>query len=266
MSEILIQRHGMVWLEDTNLNENKLKHSFSTRIGGVSYFPKEDLNLSYRAEENQKNVRTNLIRWTHALGIPWENLVVGEQVHGSQAAVVTMEDFGRGAFTSNEAINGVDALITREKGVPLMAFFADCVPVILFDAKRGVLGLVHAGWKGIVQKNTEKAVRSMESLGARSSSMQVYIGPSIGKNHFMVGPEVQSAFQDAGFAKWIDVIDGDIYIDLQRCMLQSLLSIGVKEENITVSSYDTWEEETLFFSYRREGSQTGRMAAIAMMS
>jgi hypothetical protein len=266
IQEITIKENGFAWIQAEPLLQLGLLHGFSTRLGGSSQEPYGTLNLGLHVNDNQKTVIANRAGWAKAMGFSLDKSVWGEQIHGSEAAYVTDEHYGRGALSFKETISGVDGLFTDIPGIPLMAVFADCVPVFIYDSVRKCIGIVHAGWRGIVSHNTEKTIERMEGLlGSRRSDMSIYIGPCIGKVRYGVDNRVNNQFERAGYGKHIVQRSGLHYIDLRNALADALIDFGVAKKNVCVSSYCTYEEETLFYSHRRDKGQTGRMAGVIMM-
>ncbi len=195
---MFVRRHRAginVWQVDSWTDLGVL-HGFSDRFGGVSRGPYASLNVGLHVGDEPADVIENRRRLCRALGVDPESLVVGEQVHGIQVAVVTAADKGRGAFSLTDVVPGVDALITDTPGVALFAMYADCVPVFLYDPRRRAVGLAHAGWKGTVAGIARRTVQAMhETFGSRPADMYARpIGPSIGPCCYEVGPEVAGQF------------------------------------------------------------------------
>ena len=128
---------------------------------------------------------------------------------------------------------------------------ADCLPVYFFDQKNKVVGIAHAGWRG-VENGIVKEVIGMLKDDYRSSAsdISVFVGPHIGACHFAVGNEVADKF----FA-WPDCIisrEGKSYIDLAGVVRKQLASVGVLGEKINISPECTYCLPEKFFSYRRD--------------
>ena len=158
-----------------------------TRQGGVSPQPWAALNVGGTVGDDPQRVLENRQRTFHALGLELESLYDVWQVHGTQ---VVCADAPRPA---EQAHLRADAILTDRPGVTLFMRFADCVPVFLYDPTRKVIGLVHAGWKGTVQRAAAEAVAVMEAqYGSRADDILAAIGPSIGAHHYEVGAEVSS--------------------------------------------------------------------------
>ncbi len=163
-------------------------------------------------------------------------------------------------------IGDTDALITSEPGLFVCVQTADCVPVLLFDPVKKVVAAVHAGWKGTISKIAGKTIEKMtETFGSNPQDIVAGIGPSIHMHDYEVGPEVVQAVE-ANFSNAPSLLKpsmnkGHAYFDLWEANQTVLIQSGVKEENIEIMGLCSYEHAGLFFSARREGSETGRMVS-----
>ena len=104
-------------------------------------------------------MQENRQRFATAFFLNADDLVTAQQVHGTAFSYVSREDKGRGAKEQNSAFADTDALITREKKLPLLLGFADCVPLIIYAPHNSIVAVVHAGWRGTLEKIAAKVVR-----------------------------------------------------------------------------------------------------------
>lgn len=263
----LLERNGVQWLVFEHfVKYPNLVHGFSTRIGGVSHPPFASLNLAFHVGDDQAAVVENRRRYCAALNLRLEDLTAGEQVHGDKVRVVVGEDRGCGAFAYDTAFSGTDAFITNEPGVVLSSYYADCVPLFIYDPVRQVLGLAHGGWKGTVKRIGARAIETMShSFGTKAGDCLVGIGPSVGQCCYEVDENVVTPLRNE-FPEWEDFLqkkaNGRWDLDLWATNRQVFLDAGVKAENIEVSGLCTACRTDLFFSYRAEHGETGRMASI----
>jgi hypothetical protein len=180
------------------------------------------------------------------------------QVH---SADVIVAEAPRGA---RDYLAKADALITDRPEVTLFLRFADCVPILLFDPKRRVVGLVHAGWRGTLSKIVAATVHAMVAqYGCRPADIQAGIGPSIGPCHYAVGPEVVAQARAAFPGKADDLlvpVNNHYHLDLWAANACALRATGV--EQIDVSRICTACHTDDFFSHRGEQGRTGRFGAL----
>jgi YfiH family protein len=250
-----------------NLSRYKgIDHFVSTRMGGHSLQPYEALNLSFQVGDDPKRVLDNRKSLTETLKTPLTSLTIAEQVHDARVTVVTEEMGGKGSIRHEEAIANTDALITRQAGICLMVLLADCVPILLCDPVKGVVGAVHAGWKGTLQLIAQKTVTAIrEEFGSSPEDVVAGIGPSIGPCCYEVGPEIVSKVEDV-LENSQEIFkqtssDGKGKLDLWKANLKQLVGAGVPKENIEIAGMCTSHHHDLFYSYRYEGGRTGRFGA-----
>lgn len=195
----------------------------------------------------------------HSCEADEKKFIFPRQTHSDNIAVVN-------SAMSKNTIDNTDALITGEPGLFVCVQTADCVPVLLFDPVKKVVAAVHAGWKGTITKIAGKTVAKMtESFGCNPADIIAGIGPSIHMHAYEVGPEVVEAVE-ANFSNSPALLKpsmnkGHAYFDLWEANQTILQEAGIKEENIEVIGLCSFEHADLFFSARREGSETGRMVS-----
>jgi polyphenol oxidase len=169
----------------------------TTRAGGVSRGPYESLNMGLAVHDDPAAVLENRRRVAAAIGAGLEDFVFSRQVHGRGVRIVAARDRGTGAFGYDESVPEADVLVTADPSVVLAILTADCTPVVLHDPVAGVLGAVHAGWRGTVARACAAAVEAMAGLGASPGSIVACLGPAIGADRYQVGDEVAEAATSA---------------------------------------------------------------------
>lgn len=267
---MLKKEKGVEYFEIPAFAQTELvAHGFSTVKGGISEGCYSGLNLAFHTGDVPEAVLNNRAIFSQALGIESAHLVCGEQVHGEQIVKVTKEDLGKGAFEPKKSIKATDALITAEKNVPLITFYADCVPIFFLDPIKKVIGLAHAGWKGTVAKIGAKTVKQMQlEFNCQAENILVGIGPSIGPCHYEVDLPVMVKFQEAFPNYWEKLLsfsgNEKAQLNLWEANAYQLREIGILNENITIAKNCTVCQTEYFYSYRAQG-KTGRMAAIIML-
>lgn len=245
-----------------------VKHAFSGRRGGFSQGIFGTLNLSILTDDEPDLVLANRHKFFTALGIKPECLVNAEQVHGDNIYQVTLKDKGRGAFERDTVIPATDALMTNEKDVALLTFYADCVPVLFLDPFEKVIAVAHAGWKGTMAKIAAKTVLAMEKhYGTKPQNVLAGIGPSIGPCHYEVDRpvivEVEKAFPETNSFLLERKEDGLAYLNLWEANRRQLLEAGLVDENIVITGLCTYCFPEQFFSHR--AGISGRQAAVIML-
>lgn len=256
-----------VWFgKFSNFPEALVTHAISSRFGGVSQAPFDQMNLAMHNGDDIAAVRKNRALFCEAIHLDPRKLVTAEQVHSDQVLVVDQSYAGKGATDYTDAIKATDALITNCVNLPLMLFFADCVPVLIVDPVHRAIGISHAGWKGTVNKIAQKTILSMcENFGTQSQDCFVGIGPSIGPCCYEVNQEVIEQFsinfggdRNKIFKPFADKWKLDLWVANQL----QLEEIGVCADKIETCNICTACNAKLFFSYRADCAKTGRIAAV----
>lgn len=246
-----------------------IKHAISTRLGGISQSPFVSLNLGLHTGDEAVAVNDNRRRFCQAAGINYKNAVTAEQTHSDNIAIVSRQDIGKGATSYETSIPNTDALITNIPDLPLMLFFADCVPVLIADPVRKVIGVSHAGWKGTVAKIGQKTILKMqEEYNTNPADCLVGIGPSIGPCCYEVDSPVIEKVKESfnSLEKLVIPHQKAWHLDLWEANKLQMQEIGVKTKNIIISNICTSCNNELFFSYRAEHGKTGRIGAIISLS
>ena len=262
MKNFIISQQNNIWYGSFPLlSQNGFTNACSCRLHGESAVADGTLNLALHVGDNEKMVLRNRERFAQAIGVNAQHFTTCAQVHGSEIAVVDAKFVGAGALDLADTIAGTDALISNLPGVPLLLFYADCVPVLMADTKTGAVGLAHAGWRGTVAQIARKTVQAMQdSFGSQPKDIIAAIAPSIGQCCYEVDDFVRDkAVGYEEFFKPISKKDGKYMLDLWGYNKRQLVEAGVKEANIAVSGVCTAHNHELFYSYRAENGKTGRM-------
>ncbi|MFP7494168.1 peptidoglycan editing factor PgeF [Terribacillus saccharophilus] len=231
----------------------------TTKYNGVSKAPFDSLNMGLHVGDEPEDVIKNRELLAEDIQFPLDRWTLGEQVHGTEIAVVTKCEAGRGSKSLTDSIPSVDGLITNEKGMLLAAFFADCVPLYFYDAASGWIGMAHAGWRGTVADMAGKMVESLCAHGAGRDSLQAMVGPCISKNRYEVDDRIVQQIPGQFREKVLSPSAQDRHqLDLQALNRLYLLQAGIREGNIRTAAYCTYDHEA-FFSHREDQGKTGRM-------
>lgn len=195
------------------------------------------------------------------LGVTVGDIIVPRQTHSDNIAVITDD--------TADAYENTDALVTTLPGLVIGINTADCVPLLMYDAKARVAAAIHAGWRGTVARIAAKTVAAMTLLGASASEIRVLQGPSICPGCFEVGDEVVGQFADAGFP--VNRIcnrhqaTGKAHIDLREANVHALTETGVLRGNISDPAGCPHCTPGRFFSARRLGIASGRTFTAIML-
>lgn len=258
-------------------------HGFSTRSGGLSLLGEERvLNLGWAEWDTREAVEANRAAFLRGLGGGRMWLVTLEQCHSD---VMYLVDSPRA-----HELRG-DALVTRTPGLLLAVQTADCVPILLADARHRAVAAVHAGWRGTLARIAEKTLGRMRmEFDTRAEDVVAALGPAIGGCCYEVGPEVAQAFaaQFPEAREWFEgpfdrLAGGDdpapfpwlsmtppgheepaprVRLDLRAANRRQLESAGVPAAQIATNALCTACRRDLLFSHRGERGRTGRMMAV----
>ncbi len=252
--------HGeIIYYTFNSLNTFNLSHGVFTRHGGVSSPPYASLNIGGSNGDRTEDVLENRRRLFESLDLDRSNYYDVWQVHSSR--VIKTESARKQGDHQEQA----DAIITSSPGLSLLMRFGDCVPVLLYDPVKNVIGIVHAGWIGTLKRVCEAAVSEMANkFLSNAGDIIACIGPSIAVDHYEVGEEVLHQFE-VQFGKaardFFEVPQrGRPHLDLWRANEYQLRRAGVSKiensEICTACHNDDW------FSHRQEKGKTGRFGAI----
>jgi YfiH family protein len=221
-----------------------LPHGFLGRRGGVSTGVHAGLNVGLGSADDRAAVIENRRRAAEAV-LPGAQLVTLHQVHSAETVTVT-------APFPDHARPHADALATDRPGLLLGILTADCTPVLLADARAGVVGAAHAGWKGALGGITDSVIAAMEALGADRSRIAAAIGPVIARVSYEVDDAFASRFEAADPANerfFSAGRPGHQQFDLEAYVVGRLAAAGLRE--ISALGLDTYADAARFFSYRR---------------
>jgi polyphenol oxidase len=238
--------------------EESIVHGIFLRHGGCSPDPWKSLNLSTTVGDSKENVIENRNRIMEVLNLPKDNIFDVWQVHSTKVVV-----------TENPRLHDqnyiqADAILCNTPGVSLLMRFADCVPILLFDPVHHVIGIVHAGWIGSLQKIAKRTIKRMEEVfGTHPQTVIAGIGPSISVEQYPVGTEVIKQTKKSFPLDWEKLLitkASKDYLDLWKTnelVLQESGVINIEHSLIcTASNIGAW------FSHRGERGITGRFGIV----
>ena len=239
--------------------------AFSGRSGGASGGPYQSLNLGLRVGDDLRRVLSNRRRVATVLGLaglPW---AFARQVHSARVLRVEHgRSLGPGPPEAKPPVGEGDGLVTAEPGVVLAVLTADCVPVLLADPAAGVVGAVHAGWRGLAAGAVEAGVAALAALGADPAATVGLVGPAVGGCCYEVGADVRAAVGDRYPAALATTRDGRPSLDPATAAADALALAGVGE--VRVAGECTYDLDERFFSHRRDRGVTGRQAGLVALA
>lgn len=254
------------YLTYNKLNElSFIRHAFSTRLGGVSKGVCESMNLAFGRGDSRDTVLENYKLICNSAGFEYESLCSSVQIHEAKVKRVTKEDRGHGIL-KDRIWQSADALITDDKDVTLVTYYADCTPLFFIDTKTHAIGLAHGGWRGTVERIAVNTVYAMEKeFGTNPEDLICAIGPVIGKCCYEIDSDCANHFKalkEIDCSKVLMEKDNGKYMaDLALTNKLLLIKAGVKEENIVISDLCTRCNSELLWSHRATSGKRGTMAA-----
>ena len=256
---------GVLALVCTELERDGFVNAFSTRLGGVSPFPQDALNLAGFNEDAAENIYENRRRFLKLFDGDFV-LAACWQTHSASVRLVKNTEDARPPEASLGENIYCDALTTNAPRILLGVKTADCVPVLLADRRRGACAAVHAGWRGTLSSIVVRTLERMKTeFGTEARDVRAGIGPAANNCCYEVGNEVIEAFHEKfpdSASLFTPTRRGHARVDLQRANREQLIKAGVAAQNIHTAPLCTMCRTDLFFSYRREKRSAGRVGRL----
>jgi polyphenol oxidase len=242
-----------------------LIHAFCTRRGGASCDEYKSLNMSFSEGDEEFRVLNNWDKLAATFGIPLDNFLVLNQVHGDDIFVIKPQ----GAyFSSRDALN-YDAIVTNRSNLAICIKTADCVPVFLVDPLQKVIAAVHAGWRGSALGISTKVVRLMQKqYCSQPVDILAAIGPSIGPCCYEVDTATADLFRRQNNNRYFlqpGRNENNWFLDLAEANRRQLLDCNIPERNMESLKFCTKCNQDIFFSHRGSGGITGRQINFMMI-
>ena len=220
----------------------KIKHCFFSRKNGFSKGIYQGLNCGKGSKDNKNNIDKNLNYVAKKMNVVRTKLILMHQTHSNKVIEIKKYNY-------RKKINA-DAMITKMNGVAICVLTADCVPIIVYDLRNGIIGCIHAGWKGAFLGIIENTIKQLKKLNS-NNKIFASVGPCIGKKSY----EVDILFYENFVSK---SRSNKIYFkyksktkklfNLRKYVTDKLLKLNVKVDQV---NKDTFTEKSYFFSYRR---------------
>ena len=222
-------------------NDDNIKIAFTNR------------NVDAKSSEDMKN-------FSDKYGFNYDSMVYNTQVHGADVRIVGSK--------ADIAENGkeADGLITNLRNTPLLIFTADCVPVVFYDKKQGVVALAHAGWRGTYRDIAGEMIDIMTGkYGCEVVDIKTIIGPSVSVDNYEVSYDLIEKFAVLEVPNYYKEIEGKYYLDLWKLNKELLKKCGILEDNIKIIDFCTVRDNDKFFSYRLDNATSKRIGTIIQL-
>jgi polyphenol oxidase len=210
------------------------------------------LNLGFNTPDSKETVRANRKQLFDSYGINEDSVVFCNQVHGTAIKEVSESGF----------VDQTDGLITKTRSLGLCILVADCAAILFYDTETGYIGALHAGWRGTQGRILPKALDMLIQKGSSLKQVHFFISPCISQAEFEVGQEVADLFP----SEVVNRIDYEKpHIDLKKMLQLQLNEYGVFDSQIEVNQSCTFQDSEQYYSYRREGKNSGRLMAFIQL-
>lgn len=226
----------------------------------------EQNNMALHSCVNQDGILENRKKLAKFLGCNVNQFVCANQTHSANFHCVTLADRGSGAEQLDTAIKDSDALYTYEPNIVLCSFTADCVPVIFYNNRNGLIGVIHSGWQGTVKEIIPKLFNHLFKIEQCDlSDFTVYIGAALSQEKFEVDEDVYLKFKGLDYADdfmYYDYQTNKYHIDNQQTVKKQCELAGIPSDQIFIDSTCTFLNPD-GFSYRQD-KKAGRHLSFIM--
>ena len=214
-----------------------------------SFFNNSYLTAVISKRDRNYAIKSNRVKFIESLKINSETIIFPQQVHSNNVKIIDKVKFYK----------ETDGLLSLSDSLGIGILVADCVPVFLYGIKSNHCALIHSGWKGSANLITTNAINKLIDLGNFPSEIKAVLGPSIGKCCFEIGSDVAQYFSKENL---FSEKGSKFKLDLKNEIFSELINLGLAMKNIYLDTHCTFCDKEKFFSYRREGIDSGRMVAI----
>ena len=239
-----------------------IRHGFFNSTGGKSKSIYKSLNCGIGSKDVIANVKKNLQLVRKKISKKAKNIFLVQQIHSNKFVFIDEK--------YNKKIKPkADAIITNQKYLPIAILTADCVPILICDNKKKMIGIIHAGWKGAYKGIIDRVIKFMIKKGCKLKNFTIAVGPSISVKNYEVKEDFRKKFlkKDKKNLKYFKIKRKKLYFDLTKYVQALLLKSKIK--NIDILNIDTFDVKNKFFSARRALKQKhndyGRNISIIMI-
>ena len=239
-----------------------IRHGFFNSTGGKSKSIYKSLNCGIGSKDVIANVKKNLQLVRKKISKKAKNIFLVQQIHSNKFVFIDEK--------YNKRIKPkADAIITNQKYLPIAILTADCVPILICDNKKKMIGIIHAGWKGAYKGIIDRVIKFMIKKGCKLKNFTIAVGPSISVKNYEVKEDFRKKFlkKDKKNLKYFKIKRNKLYFDLTKYVQALLLKSKIK--NIDILNIDTFDVKNKFFSARRALKQKhndyGRNISIIMI-
>lgn len=212
------------------------------------------MRLFHNGLLDKKTAKNRAIFFTKAK-IKSDSVVSAYLVNGTKIKIIRNNN--------KKIISATDVLITKKEGLFIAISAGDCIPMLFYEPKARVVGIAHAGWKGVIKNIVKKTIKKMVKIGGRPRNMLVAMGTGINACHFCIKQDTEKMFKE--YADFVFKRNEIISVDLKGIIQKQLLKCGVSQKNFENQNQCTFCNRKKYFSSRRDKSKTGLMIALIGM-
>jgi len=258
------ENKGIKWLVFERLDKYK---EFVHFITIKNEQESDSFNLGFKDNFLTERVIENRKKLASALNINVENFIFSQQIHSNNIKIISDKDKGKGVYDFKDSIKENDGYFLKEKSCCPIILTADCASVIFYEPKHNLACLVHCGWKGLIRGILNNAKKIFNDFNVSLKNILVGIGPSVKYCCYKIDYNLINLFKENlnVFNKEWFRFKNSIYFDLQLAIKDLLIYEGFNSSNIDLIELCTICNSKLFFSYRREKENAGRIATGIML-
>jgi len=244
------------------IKNKNISHGFFNSVGGKSKNIYKSLNCGPGSKDIASNVKKNLELVRKKINKKAKNIFLLNQIHSNKFIFIDKK-------YNKKLKPKADAIITNQRYLPIAILTADCVPILICDNKKKMIGIIHAGWKGAYKGIIDRVIKFMIKKGCKLKNFTIAVGPSISVKNYEVKEDFRKKFlkKDKKNLKYFKIKRNKLYFDLTKYVQALLLKSKIK--NIDILNIDTFDVKNKFFSARRALKQKhndyGRNISIIMI-
>ena len=217
----------------------------------------DNIKIAFTNRKVDAKNSEDMKRFSDEYGFNHSNIIFNTQVHGADVRIVE---------TKADKVDNwkeADGLVTSLQATPLLIFTADCVPIVFYDRKQGVVALAHAGWRGTYGNIAGEMVNIMaDKYYCKVEDIKTIIGPSVSVDNYEVSYDLIEKFAALEVPNYYKENDGKYYLDLWQLNKELLRKCGILEDNIKIIDFCTVRDNDKFFSYRLDNATPKRIGTI----
>ena len=227
------------------IKHKNISHGFFNRIGGKSSGIYKSLNCGPGSNDKKNKIKENLKIVKNKINKKSKNIFLLHQIHSNKFIYIGKK------FKFIKKKIKADAIITDQKNIPIAVLTADCAPILLYENKKNMIAIIHAGWKGAFKGIIKNVINFMYKKGCRLKNINAAVGPCITQKSYKVKEDFQNKFikKDKKNKVLFKTKKGIIYFNLPNFVKSQLKSNKIK--NIDMININTFDRKNNFFSARR---------------